>query len=355
MTSPSSQQPTGRRSWANVVHNKVSRFTKKKVMRKLDVQDKQDRSSLVEAYRTIRKLGLILGARTISRSRNPRALLIEVRYVNDEHLDAAVNTSVTYDNSTYRATRAISIDADITNVNFSHLPFLPENVIRDALNETMSQYGRVCQIRLYVESETETFEGEATVILDRVTPAEAMQSDNGSYYRPLTRFIHIDAWDEIFPTSWKNASPVCRYCRTEDLLLYYPQPPSNVTAFIPAAVVSKVFTPLSQTAFTALSLYYNTRSLAHSSATTKRSSRCYYQCLLYFIVSSYLQQLALIHTDHNGWDAIPAIKYTAIQVIFICLGCDGRKMTKKGLTSSRMEKRAYQQRLHGCLQPTLWI
>ncbi|CDH56197.1 predicted protein [Lichtheimia corymbifera JMRC:FSU:9682] len=43
---------------------------------------------------------------------------------------------------------------------------------------------------------------------------------------------------------------------TRHLLLYNPQPPSNVAAFIPAVVVSKVFTAL----FTALSFYYNTCS-----------------------------------------------------------------------------------------------
>ncbi|CDH57746.1 predicted protein [Lichtheimia corymbifera JMRC:FSU:9682] len=51
---------------------------------------------------------------------------------------------------------------------------------------------------------------------------------------------------------------------TVRLLLYNPQPPSDATAFIVAAAISKAFTVLTQKAITALSLYYNnTRSHAY--------------------------------------------------------------------------------------------
>lgn len=62
--------------------------------------------------------GPITGVRTISRSRNRRSLLVEARYVDDKHRDQAIKEGGHYDNVNYRATRAITIDADITKVNF---------------------------------------------------------------------------------------------------------------------------------------------------------------------------------------------------------------------------------------------
>ncbi|KAJ8661457.1 hypothetical protein O0I10_002723 [Lichtheimia ornata] len=128
--------------------------------------------------------------------------------------DKALTDGVTYDGVTYRATRALSADAEITKVNFSHLPFLAQDVIEQVLKNAMSAYGRVCQIRLYVEPESETFEGEATVILDTSTPSGAMLMDDKPYYRPLTRLIPIEVWDDVFRLM-ENAPPLCRYCNTQ--------------------------------------------------------------------------------------------------------------------------------------------
>ncbi|KAI8140067.1 hypothetical protein BJV82DRAFT_716174 [Fennellomyces sp. T-0311] len=76
------------------------------------------------------------------------------------------------------------------------------------LRNNMSYYGRVCQIRLYLEPETEIFEGEGTVILD-VTPQTQDQ------YRKLTRYIHFDNWDRVFSVSWKGCPPICGFCKQE--------------------------------------------------------------------------------------------------------------------------------------------
>ncbi|KAJ8656761.1 hypothetical protein O0I10_007609 [Lichtheimia ornata] len=228
------QLPPGRRSWANVVRNKsITLFEEQgyeEARRARQAETILTRAlnpnavifdfgtnlpSKAIAYQTIKQLGTILGARTISRSRNPRSLLIETRFEDDNARDKALTDGVTYDGVTYRATRALSADAEITKVNFSHLPFLAQDVIEQVLKNAMSAYGRVCQIRLYVEPESETFEGEATVILDTSTPSGAMLSDDKPYYRPLTRLIPIEVWDDVFPASWKNAPPLCRYCNTQ--------------------------------------------------------------------------------------------------------------------------------------------
>ncbi|CDH54789.1 predicted protein [Lichtheimia corymbifera JMRC:FSU:9682] len=160
MTGPPSQSPTLRRSWANVVKNKSitlyeeedyeeacrARQAETILARALNTNAVifdfgTNIPSKVEAYRTITQIGPILGARIISRSRNPKALLIEVRYEDDKHRDQAIDVGVTYDNITYRATRALTLDAEITKVNFSSLPFLPQEAIRQGLEETMSLYG----------------------------------------------------------------------------------------------------------------------------------------------------------------------------------------------------------------------
>ncbi|CDH48562.1 predicted protein [Lichtheimia corymbifera JMRC:FSU:9682] len=59
-----------------------------------------------------------------------------------------------------------------------------------------------------------------------------------------------------------------------------------------------------------------THALAHFSAAIKGSSNCYQQGL-YFIVPSYLQHHALVHTVSNGWGAISTINFTATQATFI--------------------------------------
>ncbi|KAG2215583.1 hypothetical protein INT45_006815 [Circinella minor] len=50
------------------------------------------------AYHTIMQLGPIIGIRTIGRSCNPRTLLIEVRFGDDEIKQKAIHEGITYDN-----------------------------------------------------------------------------------------------------------------------------------------------------------------------------------------------------------------------------------------------------------------
>ncbi|KAG2224706.1 hypothetical protein INT45_009021 [Circinella minor] len=155
------------------------------------------------AYRTIMQLGPIIGIRTIGRSRNPRALLIEVRFGNDETKQKAINEGITYDNHTYLATPALAADADIVKVNFKELPFVEPEPLHASLKNTMRHYRKVSQIRVYVDPATGLYEGEATVILDITPPADYMNDDDDEpYYKPLT-------------SSWKNAPPLCRYCKKE--------------------------------------------------------------------------------------------------------------------------------------------
>ncbi|KAI9490703.1 hypothetical protein BDB00DRAFT_741702, partial [Zychaea mexicana] len=128
-----------------------------------------------------------------------------------------INDGVTYLDhpQPYRATKAVSVDAELVKVNFKHLPFISPEALSAGLQNTMENYGKVCQIRLYRESGTGIFEGEATVIIDITPPDNAMRDDGNPYYMPLRRFIEFDNWGQKFPASWKNCPPICRYCSKE--------------------------------------------------------------------------------------------------------------------------------------------
>ncbi|CDH50658.1 predicted protein [Lichtheimia corymbifera JMRC:FSU:9682] len=76
---------------------------------------------------------------------------------------------------------------------------------------------------------------------------------------------------------------------TLHVLLHTLLPRPILTAFIPAAAISKVFTPLGQNGVHNFVIYCNTRSLAHSSATTKRNSNCCYHQHVIDIITSILE------------------------------------------------------------------
>ncbi|KAI7857533.1 hypothetical protein BDC45DRAFT_423810, partial [Circinella umbellata] len=76
----------------------------------------------------------------------------------------AINDSVSYDNNTYHATPALAADAHISKVNFKELPFVEPEHLHVSLHNTISHYGRVSQICVYVDPATSLYEGEATVI-----------------------------------------------------------------------------------------------------------------------------------------------------------------------------------------------
>ncbi|KAI7854810.1 hypothetical protein BDC45DRAFT_418937, partial [Circinella umbellata] len=78
----------------------------------------------------------------------------------------AINEGITYDNQTYLATPALAADADIVKVNFKELPFVEPEPLHASLKNTMRHYGKVSQIRVYVDPATGLYEGKATVILD---------------------------------------------------------------------------------------------------------------------------------------------------------------------------------------------
>ncbi|CDH58354.1 predicted protein [Lichtheimia corymbifera JMRC:FSU:9682] len=109
---------------------------------------------------------------------------------------------------------------------------------------------------------------------------------------------------------------------TLHLLLYNPRPQSNVTIFIPAVAISKVFT-VTNNIHSPVTLLQHT--LLHSSLSRPNAAAVAIINVFYSIVSSYLQQFVLIHMGSNGSDAISTIGSTATQAICTWLSYNGRK------------------------------
>ncbi|KAI9484706.1 hypothetical protein BDB00DRAFT_933488 [Zychaea mexicana] len=187
---------TGRRSWANVVRSKSDTIFTANGFEQTR-RSHQAESILARAL-NVDAVIFDFGTDLPSKAEAPKApLLVEA---HEATLKAIKNCVIYKDNAhPYRATKAISVDADL---------------------------GKGCQIRLYRELETGIFKGEATVILDITSPADAMREDGQPYYMPLRRFIEFDNWEELPanlpPLLRRGASgkdcpklePVeCYYCR----------------------------------------------------------------------------------------------------------------------------------------------
>ncbi|KAI8138719.1 hypothetical protein BJV82DRAFT_582709 [Fennellomyces sp. T-0311] len=223
--------PTWSRSWATVARNKsktvfeVTGFQQDQRVRRAEAILARSLNanavlfdfgtqlpSKAAAYKLIQSIGPLLGAKTVSRARNPKTLLIETRYAEDAHRDMAIKEGVTYANVNFRATLALGLESDLVKVNFKELPFVSQEALTAGLRTEMSHYGRVCQIRLYLEPETKIFEGEATVILDVTQPPNTLDHEQ---YLKLQRYIHFENWDQTFPVSWKGCPPLCSFCKQE--------------------------------------------------------------------------------------------------------------------------------------------
>ncbi|KAI8144911.1 hypothetical protein BJV82DRAFT_606672 [Fennellomyces sp. T-0311] len=222
---------TRRRTWANIARNKSKTVFEEegfqqaeRVRRAESILARSLNTNAVlfdfgthlpskaAAYALIQSIGPIHGAKPIARTPNPRTLLIEARFKEDKHRDQAISEGVMYDNINFRATLAIGMESDIVKVNFKELPFVSHEALTAGLRSEMEHYGRVCQIRLYLEPETETFEGEATVILDVTQPTDTPEH---LQYLKLQRFLHFDNWDQTFRVSWNGCPPICNFCQEE--------------------------------------------------------------------------------------------------------------------------------------------
>lgn len=171
----------------------------------------------VEAYQLIEKQisvnvdFLPLSCLTTSTSGE---LLIAAKFDSAEHTRMALDRGVTVGEIVYKAVSSkcgSTVDQGLTHVQFTLL----KNVSRDpdfllSLLDSLRYYGKVYQIKKY--SRKGYFEGKMSVLLDTsvgYTNSEGQVVDA----EHLSRQLYLSAWDTYAPASFKNAPPICHFCR----------------------------------------------------------------------------------------------------------------------------------------------
>ena len=137
-------------------------------------------------------------------------LLLEVRFKSDSIKLEAKRTGICTPDFNNPAISSYRAETNFTKVNLREIPLENSENICQSLFDTMSTYGKVLQIRLYVDPEYEWLEGEVTVILDTSAP-----SDSTTQYEPLACSIFVSKWDVFVRASWQGAPQFCRYCKAE--------------------------------------------------------------------------------------------------------------------------------------------
>ncbi|KAI8330240.1 hypothetical protein BC941DRAFT_441328 [Chlamydoabsidia padenii] len=164
-------------------------------------------------YKLIEKqLGLAIGFRTVSHpNKNRRGnIIIEAKLMEEGH-DKALTEGLTINGVKYLGTPTNSTEEDypeMVKIHVSGVPLALPDEIKEGLLESMSIYGKVCQIRM--EKRWGYFEGNATILLDRKA------SQAGMAYEPLQRMLFLQAWERYVPAQYKGAPPICFHCRQSD-------------------------------------------------------------------------------------------------------------------------------------------
>lgn len=142
-------------------------------------------------------------------------LLIEAKFVSKSDALLAQNSGVKIGETTYRAIsshRGVSSQVNgLTHVQFTLLA----QVSRDPnflglLLSSLRYYGKVYQVKKFTRKGY--FEGKMSVLLDT---SVGYKNNKGELLepRPLDRQLYLAAWETFAPANFKNAPPVCHFCR----------------------------------------------------------------------------------------------------------------------------------------------
>lgn len=141
-------------------------------------------------------------------------LLIEAKFDSAEHTRMALDGGITVGEVVYKAVSSkcgSTVGQGLTHVQFTLL----KNVSRDpdflvSLLDSLQFYGKVYQLKKFTRKGY--FEGKMSVLLD--TSVGYTNSDNEVVdAEPLSRQLYLSAWDTYAPSSFKNAPPICHFCR----------------------------------------------------------------------------------------------------------------------------------------------
>ncbi|KAF7720677.1 hypothetical protein EC973_006543 [Apophysomyces ossiformis] len=193
--------PQGNRPWAQIVgRSRQSMMTdgnrrKPIVIWEEDNFQQKDRAMQASAalQRALRPGG------SISILEQRRRALLEVNFVNEEETKKAIQMGLELNGIMYKGTPTVSAEMEFTQVRLHDLYLVNREELAQAITNAMDHF----------DYETEMFEGEATVILDRTIPKN-MPED---HYADLdSREIYFLDWDDIIQATFKGCPPKCRYC-----------------------------------------------------------------------------------------------------------------------------------------------
>ncbi|KAI8989513.1 hypothetical protein BDB01DRAFT_546022 [Pilobolus umbonatus] len=118
------------------------------------------------------------------------------------------------DSTTIMPCSAVQNDAEIINIRLSQLPFLEEADLLEGLLKSLSQYGSLVDIGIYLEPITKTYKCTGYASID------IRSRDPKTTFQPLT---HVIPWFEnsggSFHAVWKTMVSHCRYCHDEGHVL----------------------------------------------------------------------------------------------------------------------------------------
>jgi hypothetical protein len=145
-------------------------------------------------------------------------LLVEANFDAKDDATKAVNDGVVVNGVVYKAVSTSaasgsgsSVGGNLTHVQFNLLCCTPNRAtfLVDML-DSLAFYGKVYQLKKYTHKGY--FEGKMSVLIDT---SVGMEGEDGEVVppQPLTRMLYLSAWDMFAPAQFKNAPPVCHFCR----------------------------------------------------------------------------------------------------------------------------------------------
>ncbi|KAF7724845.1 hypothetical protein EC973_000730, partial [Apophysomyces ossiformis] len=147
----------------------------------------------------------VLGAKPIP----GRRALLEVSFGSEQEANKAIQEGLEMNGIVYKGTPTVSSETEFVQVHLHDLYLVDKEDLLQAITNAMDHFGKIAQIRMYIDQETEMFEGEATVVLDRTIPKN-MPED---HYADLdSREVYFPDWDDMIQVTFKGCPPKCRYC-----------------------------------------------------------------------------------------------------------------------------------------------
>ena len=140
-----------------------------------------------------------------------RDFLIEAKFADPLHNNAAIENGVTIDDVVYTASPSfVGAENPLIRVQLNLMQMGNSLAIKQGLLDSLRYYGKVYQIRRILDNGY--FEGQLTITID---PSEGHTDEDGNFHKaqPLQRMMYLETWDTFAPATFKGAAPVCFYCR----------------------------------------------------------------------------------------------------------------------------------------------